>query len=397
MKKLTLQDLRDNGLIIYEVIAGSHAYGTATETSDTDIRGVFMQPIDKILGLEYDDQVSDEMNDITFYELGKFLELIYTNNPNIIELLNTPEDCVIYKAPIFDMILENRDKFISKLCKNSFGGYATQQIKKARGLNKKIVKQFDEKRKSILEFCFVQWKQGSINVKEYLRMNDMVQDCCGLVALPHMKNTYGVYYNRNQFLAREQGILISDYYRGIVSDEETAMDVSLSNIPSGIKPDFLMQFNMEGYSVYCKEYKEYWEWVAKRNVHRFNDNMLHGKGYDGKNLAHTLRLLEMSLEIAQGKGINVRRTNRDKLLAIRKGEYEYEDLVNEAEDLMKQVNEAFDKSDMQESPDRDYINNLLISMRWKNCNDQIRHVKKSRISNRPEVEKGRIPRPSASR
>ena len=37
----TIQDLRDRNRILFESISGSHADGTATPDSDTDIRGVF--------------------------------------------------------------------------------------------------------------------------------------------------------------------------------------------------------------------------------------------------------------------------------------------------------------------------------------------------------------------
>ncbi len=56
----------------------------------------------------------------------------------MLELLYTPEDCIEYKHPIFDKILEHKDKFLSKSCRWSFGGYAIDQITKAKGLNKKM-------------------------------------------------------------------------------------------------------------------------------------------------------------------------------------------------------------------------------------------------------------------
>ena len=89
---------------LYLVIRGSHAYGTNIETSDTDYAGVFIQSVDDILGNKYVEQVNDDKNDIVIYELRRFLELLGKNNPTVLELLNTPEDCVIYKDPIFDTI-----------------------------------------------------------------------------------------------------------------------------------------------------------------------------------------------------------------------------------------------------------------------------------------------------
>ena len=69
--------------------------------------------IDDILGNKYKEQINDDTNDTVIYEVRRFLELVGTNNPTVLELLNTPEDCVIYKDPIFDIILENKEKLTS--------------------------------------------------------------------------------------------------------------------------------------------------------------------------------------------------------------------------------------------------------------------------------------------
>ena len=102
--EITLEYIRENGLILLEAISGSRAYGTSTPESDTDYRGVFILPEDHILGTKYTEQVSDSTNDTTFYELKRFLQLVEQNNPNILELLNIPDDCIIYKHPSFDYI-----------------------------------------------------------------------------------------------------------------------------------------------------------------------------------------------------------------------------------------------------------------------------------------------------
>ena len=141
---------------IFLVIRGSHAYGTNIETSDTDYAGVFIQSLDDILGSKYKQQVNDDTNDTVIYELRRFLELLSSNNPTVLELLNTPEECILYKHPVFDMILNDRDNFLSKKCANSFGGYARQQIGKAKGQNKKQNWEKDKvTRKDLLDFCYV--------------------------------------------------------------------------------------------------------------------------------------------------------------------------------------------------------------------------------------------------
>ncbi|MFW6311925.1 MAG: DNA polymerase beta superfamily protein, partial [Nanoarchaeota archaeon] len=75
----TIEQLREKELIIFEAIMGSRAYGTAMPNSDTDIRGVFIQPLDDVLKYGYVEQVSDETNDTVFYELKRFIELAQTN------------------------------------------------------------------------------------------------------------------------------------------------------------------------------------------------------------------------------------------------------------------------------------------------------------------------------
>ena len=355
---MTIENLRERGLIIFEGIVGSQAYGIATPTSDVDKKGVFMIPFENILDFGYVEQISDEKNDTVFYEIRRFLQLLQTNNPTILELLNLPEDCILHKDPIFDMILEHKEKFITKHCRNSFGGYAIEQIKKARGLNKKIVKPMDKERKGVLDFCFVSHKQGSLPVKEYLiKMHPgWSQDQVSLVAIPHMRYTYGAYLTLGKSVTGK-------HVKGIVQDEKLSNDISLSEIPKDIEPAFVIYFNKDGYSMYCKEYSEYWEWVEKRNPQRFSDNMLHGGGYDGKNLAHCHRLLDTAIEIGEGKGVIVRRENREQLLSIRRGEYDYDTLVAEAEAKIKKMDEIYEKSSIPDNNDREFINELLYKIR----------------------------------
>ena len=101
------------------IVIRGHIYGTNLPTSDVDYSGVFIQSMDDILGFGYKDQINDDKNDIVFYEIKRFLELITANNPNILELLNTPEDCIVYKDPIFDEILQHKKDFITKTCAKS--------------------------------------------------------------------------------------------------------------------------------------------------------------------------------------------------------------------------------------------------------------------------------------
>lgn len=345
---MTIQDLKDNNLLLFECISGSRAYGLDTATSDTDIKGVFVMPKDRFYGLHWVDQVNSDNNDEVYYELRKFMGLLAKNNPNILELVATPKNCILFQHPLYEKI--RPEYFVSKLCKNTFAGYAMTQIKKAKGLNKKIVNPVEKARKSVLDFCYVPFGQGSIPVMKFLDKKDLKQESCGLTRVPHMPEVYGLYYS-------EDGI-----YKGIIQSEK-ANEVSLSSIPKGAQPIAVMSFNKAGYSKYCKDYREYWSWVEKRNDTRYQNTIGHGKNYDAKNMMHTFRLLDMATEIGKTGVINVRRPNREYLLEIKKGAFQYDELVKQAEEKLSDIETIFSQSELPDEPDTKLVNKLLNELR----------------------------------
>lgn len=348
MQKLTIDWIKNNGLLIFEVITGSRSYGLDTGTSDTDIKGVFVLPKDMFYGLEYTAQVNNESNDIVYYELKRFMELLSKNNPNILEMLNVPEKCVLQKHPVMDML--QPEMFVSKLCEHSFANYAFTQIKKAYGLEKKIVNPVEEERKSVLDFCFVLEDKDAVPLRKYLDEKGLEQGKIGLAAIAHVRDCYNLYYS-NEI-----------NYAG-VTKKDNANEVSLSSIPKGEKPVAMLYFNKDAYSVYCKQYKEYWDWVAKRNEERYKTTMSHGKNYDSKNMMHVFRLLLMAKEIATEGRINVYRKDREFLLSIKEGRFEYDELVQKAEALKDELPLLYQQLSLKETPDIESINELLVKMR----------------------------------
>lgn len=347
---MTIEYLKENDLIILECISGSKAYGLDTPSSDTDIKGVFLLPKKDFYGLEYTAQVSNSTNDIVYYELGRYMELLSLNNPNILELLNTPESAIIYKHSYLDEI--NSKMILSKLCKNTFGKFALSQIKKAKGLKKKIVNPVGKERKSVLSFCYVNYEQGSIALLKFLELKNWKQENCGLINIAHMKDVFGLFHNEEI------------NYNGIIKND-LSNDIRLSSIPKEEKQKALLYFNKDGYSKYCKEYKEYWDWVENRNEVRYENTQSHGKNYDAKNMMHTFRLLEMAIEIGKKKEINVKRPNREFLLDIKSGKYEYEDLLEMAKELQNEMDLVFENSDLPEKPNIEFINKLTFELRDK--------------------------------
>lgn len=347
---MTIQDLKDNDLILFEVISGSKSFGLDTPASDTDIKGVFYLPKEKFFGLDYIPQISNETNDEVYYEIGRFVELLLKNNPNILEILATPEDCILYKHPLMEQLkLEN---FLSKLSKDSFAGYAMTQIKKARGLKKKIVNPMEKERKSLLEFCHILEGYDSVPLVKWLQEKQLEDSQCGLINIPHSKGMFALFYDAAKNLG----------YRGIVK-HDNSNDVVLSSIPKGEKELAYLYCNLDGYSTYCKEYKEYWDWVEKRNDDRYNTNQQHGKNYDSKNMMHTVRLLQSALQIAQTATLSIRVDNREELLSIKAGDMEYDALLQKAEDLITAIETAYPLSHLPDVPDQNKVITKLIAIR----------------------------------
>ena len=347
---MTIQDLRTQNLLLFEVISGSKSFGLNTPTSDTDIKGVYYLPKAQFYGLHYIPQISNETNDEVYYELGRFVELLLKNNPNILEILASPADCILYKHPLMER-LQLQD-FLSKLCKDSFAGYAMTQIKKARGLNKKIVNPLPKERKSLLDFCAILNGYDSVPLSKRLMEQNLFQEQCGLINVPNAKGIYAVFYDSDTTFG----------YRGIIKNE-LSNEVSVSSIPKGAEPIGYLSCNLEGYSKYCKEYAEYWDWIDKRNEERYNTNQQHGKNYDSKNMMHTIRLLQTAEQILATGTLNIRVSNRDELLAIKAGEMEYDALLQKADDLIASIDHLYTTSTLPEAPDSKKLLGVLVEMR----------------------------------
>ena len=395
-----IQKLKANDQIIFEVYRGSWVYGTYVEgKSDKDTAGVHISPLNEVLGFNFENQVTDEKGDALFYDVKRFLDLAKVSNPSILELLFTPEKFYIHKKPIMDLILSNRDKFLTKMCEKTFLGYASEQIKKARGADKKMnwEKQKVE-RKTVLDFCFVPDNFGSVSITEWLEARSLKQEYCGLVKLEHMKDVFSVFYDFSSHKETEGKKMSKLWvkfpelhnpefscssnlkYKGIVHktipkrdidkmDEPSykglSNDVSLSEVPKKDVHICYMNFNKDGYSTACKKYNEYKEWQEKVNRNRLVDVQNHGQKIDGKNMLHCVRLIKTAKEIAEGKGLIIERPDAKELLDIRLGKVKLDDLIDWSENELKNIVGLFEKSNLPENVDENFVNELLVEIRKK--------------------------------
>ena len=145
----------------YLTIGGSYSYGTNMDLSDIDVTGfcippkqyIFPQVIhgyDSIPVFEEWQQhhvpYKDSMYDFKVFSITKLFTLLRNGNPNIIDMMYTDRDCILYSTPIAEMIRSEREIFLSKLCVPKFRGYAYAELKnvhnKKTGQRKELVEKF---------------------------------------------------------------------------------------------------------------------------------------------------------------------------------------------------------------------------------------------------------------
>ena len=131
-----------NETLLFETLSGSKLYGTNSEKSDTDIKGVFLPKLNDLIlgkapktisfssGSKYEKNSSDDI-DKTYYSLQYFLELAAKGETNCIDILfaYTNENAVQYMSSEWKELTQNIDKIITKNM-NAYLGYCKSQCQK---------------------------------------------------------------------------------------------------------------------------------------------------------------------------------------------------------------------------------------------------------------------------
>jgi predicted nucleotidyltransferase len=114
---------------IYSCVMGSRAFGLATDTSDTDRRGVFVAPTPLFWRFDKPPtHVTGPQDEQFSWELERFCLLALRANPNLLECLHSP--LVEYTDATGRELLDLRAAFLSRKVHGTFRGYAGQQLAK---------------------------------------------------------------------------------------------------------------------------------------------------------------------------------------------------------------------------------------------------------------------------
>lgn len=306
--------------IVFLTLGGSYSYGTNVETSDVDVRGCTLNRPSDLLGLTDFEQVVHTQTDTTIYAFNKLIKLLLNCNPNTIEMLGCKPEHYFMLTDTGRMMIENRKMFMSRRAVHSFGGYATQQLRR-------------------LENALARDKMPQARREEHIR-NSMER------AVQSFKGRYTEF-------DKGSVILYTDESPREDLDREIFADITLKKFPA-------REFNsmINDLTNVLSDYEK----LNHRN-NKKDDNHLN------KHAMHLIRLYLMCLDILEkGDIVTYRGDDLDLLMSIRRGEYQKEDgtyrkeffdMVNEFEARLAYAKE---NTALPENPDMKRVEEFVMEV-----------------------------------
>jgi predicted nucleotidyltransferase len=358
----SLDDLRTHhaSAILFECVAGSRAYGTGLRTSDEDIRGIFAVPAAAYLDLTRPlDLISDERGDTVYYSLRRTIDLLSQANPNILELLFMPEDCVRKTSPEMQMLIANRNLFVSKHCADTHAGYAMAQIRKAKGQNKWINNPKPESPPSKEDFCYIiPWpsRSGDRPARPIpLRTLSWTLSHYHAARLEHSRDTWRLYY-------------YGEHARGVFRGDVLVCD-SIPEEDESSRFAGLLLYNEHAWQQALADHHNYWAWRRDRNEARWQQQERGELDFDPKNMMHTVRLLLSGRSLMQSGQPIVRFTGEPLalLMSIREGKRSFDEILSIAQGILAECEDLKAASTLPEMCDTAQAAALLktITEHWE--------------------------------
>lgn len=306
--------------IILLTLGGSHAYGTATENSDLDVRGCALNSKMQILTNENFEQFTNDATDTVIYSFNKLISLLSNCNPNTIEILGCRPEHYLYLNKIGQELLDHSHLFLSKKAVQTFGGYANAQL---RRLDNKAVRLVNQSQR----------EQHILN---------------------SIMNAYHTFPGK-YFGFPSDGIkFYIDKSHQEEYDTEIFMDINLRHYPLRDYKSMWSEMNN-----IVKDYSK----IGKRNKHAIEHAKL------GKHMMHLVRLYYMCFDILENERIvTYREKEHDLLMDIRNGKYldenrqpvpEFFEMIDELENRMEYAKK---NTGLPDIPNYKEINEFVASV-----------------------------------
>ena len=300
--------------IIFLTTGGSYAYGTNVETSALDIRGIAVETSCEILGSSSFEQFENRETDTVIYGLRKILKLMLNCNPNVLEMLGTKDEHIFICNKYGKMIKDNTNLFLSKRAIQSFGGYASAQLRRLQ--NALARDNYPQKEKEI-------------------HMLNTIK-----TQIATMKDRYEVF-------SKENLNIYIDKSKKEDFESELFIDVNFKHYPlRDFKNIYAEMSNV------INDYDKLNHRNSKKDANHLN-----------KHAMHLIRLFIMGTELLEGRGINTYRENdREFLLKIRNGEFSYSEIFEMVNDYEKKFDYAAENTCLKDNPDNEVAEELMIAI-----------------------------------
>lgn len=332
---------------------GSHAYGLNTPSSDLDVKGVAVPPREYFVGyLNRFEQAEGKDPDLAIYDIRKFFTLAADCNPNIIEVLFTDPSDHLQVMPAGELMLANRDAFLSTKAKHTFSGYAMSQMKRINThyrYLKNPPKAFPDR--------------TSFGLRAENEMTPEQRDSIGS-AMAMVTKEVATWDDLSWTDLSEPDRVglknhLTDYMTRVAVTKDDLFVNTARSI--GLDDNLIELLQREKRWRAAKaEWDSYQNWKATRNPQRAAIEEKYG--YDCKHAMHLCRLLKMCREILSTGKVIVKRPDREELLSIRNGAWTYEQLVEFAEREDKELSELAKTSPLPKQPDRAMLDRLCIEI-----------------------------------
>lgn len=271
------------GLVTY---GGSIAYGLDTPESDVDLRGFFLPALNNLLMVKDIEniEVHNDIVDGALYSAKKMIELLRACNPTTIEILGMAPEHIIVASPHYDLMLANKNIFLSKDAGNRFGGYATQQLRRIENSMSRDAGDTD-----------TEGARRSMNA-----------------AIKTFSERYGHY---------DQGDVKVDLVDEKDGMKSLFVSLDMKNVPIGELRGMMSELDTISKNA---------DNLAARNRKKDTAKL-------SKHMSHLVRLMRMGSELMESGEINTYRTgDRELLLALKQGLW-----MSEDENGIRHVDDAF--------------------------------------------------------
>lgn len=352
------------------VRSGSQAYGTNIPGSDEDFRGILIPPKEYFLGTQELEQIELKTPhpDTTIYEIRKFFSLAMQANPSLIETLHTDPKDHLYIDSLGEILLDHKNDFLSTKVKHTFTGYAVAQLHRIK-LHKKYIMN------PITSYP----TRASLGLPEQtLIPADQMAAAEASIRKELDKFQFDFMENLEEFTKIEIRSVMTQMLAELKITSEQHWESAARKI--GLTDNLIEVMKMErSYNSAKREYDQYQNWMKTRNPVRAG---LEEKfGYDTKHGAHLVRLIRMCKEILTTGIVQVKRPDREELIAIRQGAWTYDQVIEFAEREEQELNEIYKNCKiLPKTPNKAKLDQLCMQLIEKSLSNYSWYNVKKKIT-----------------